>query len=95
MKRISTTLLLLKHVSAMIRSPLCPQDPGDGFESPTPGWQEIQWRNINNLTNVLVNNSLFMDDPIETGGGFGLRLAPRLNSLWLYYETSTRAMAFL
>lgn len=61
------------------------QDPGfvaDDYTGPLqPGWLEIQWIKINNLTSTLVNNPFYnAAQAVASGGGFGLRSTPCQNS---------------
>lgn len=57
------------------------QDPGDVTSYPddgplNPGWLNIQWIKINNLTDVLNDNPFFTRaQAVASGGGWGLRSA--------------------
>ena len=56
------------------------QDPGAVEWNYTgdlqPGWLEIQWLKINNLTSTLTNNPFFTPEAaVDSGGGFGLKSA--------------------
>lgn len=51
--------------------------PGPGLAPGlSPGWLNIQWLKINNLTDVLANNAYVTPaDAVASGGGWGLRCA--------------------
>ena len=54
------------------------QDPGNvpaDYNGPlSPGWLNIQWVKINNVTDVLTGNPYYTTaQGIAAGGGFGLR----------------------